>query len=104
MDLGVKFHNRNLILSSKYPMGPHSLGSEKERILVAWIKVSDLLSHATSTVIIPFNIIDLDRPVGLQEVKAPRTSRQSVHKGGKFVCPTYQPPLPPRNIPDTHFR
>jgi len=29
-------------------------------------------------------------------------SRQSVHESGK-VSPTYRPPLPPRNIPGTHF-
>ena len=23
--------------------------------------------------------------------------------GGKFVSPTYRPPLPPRNAPGTHF-
>jgi len=30
-------------------------------------------------------------------------SRQSAHEGGKVVSPTYQPPLPPRNIPGTNF-
>jgi hypothetical protein len=29
--------------------------------------------------------------------------RQSAHDGGKFVSPTYRPPLPPGNIPGTHF-
>jgi len=85
-------------------MDSHSLGSGKERILVAWIKVSHLISHNTIIVDIPFKIIDLDRPVRLHEVKTPRTSRQSVHEGGKFVCPTYQPFLPLGSIPDTHFR
>jgi len=30
-------------------------------------------------------------------------SRQSAHEGGKVVSPTHQPPLPPENIPGTHF-
>jgi len=30
-------------------------------------------------------------------------SRQSAHEGGKVVSSTHQPPLPPGNIPGTHF-
>jgi hypothetical protein len=30
-------------------------------------------------------------------------SRQSAHEGGKDVSPTHWPPLPPGNIPGTHF-
>ena len=30
-------------------------------------------------------------------------SRQSARKGGKVVSPTHRPPLPPRDIPGTHF-
>ena len=30
-------------------------------------------------------------------------SRQSAHEGGKVVGPTHQPPLPPGNMPGTHF-
>ena len=30
-------------------------------------------------------------------------SQQSAHEGGKFVSPTHRPPLPPGNIPGTHF-
>jgi len=30
-------------------------------------------------------------------------SRQSAYKGGKVVSPTHWPPLPPGNIPGTHF-
>jgi hypothetical protein len=29
--------------------------------------------------------------------------RQSTHEGGKVVSPTHWPPLPPGNIPGTHF-
>jgi hypothetical protein len=32
-----------------------------------------------------------------------QTSRQSAHEGGKVVSPMDRPPLPPRNIPGTHF-
>jgi len=30
-------------------------------------------------------------------------SRQSAHEGCKVVCPMHQLPLPPGNIPGTHF-
>ena len=30
-------------------------------------------------------------------------SRHSAHEGGKVVSPMHQPPLPPGNIPGTHF-
>ena len=30
-------------------------------------------------------------------------SRQSQHEYGKVVSPTHRPPLPPGNIPGTHF-
>jgi len=30
-------------------------------------------------------------------------SRQSAHEGGKVVSPMHRPPLPPGNIPGTHF-
>ena len=30
-------------------------------------------------------------------------SRQSALEGGKVVSPKHQPPLPPGNIPGTHF-
>jgi len=33
----------------------------------------------------------------------PQISRQSAHEGGKVVSPKYRPPLPPGNIPGTHF-
>ena len=33
----------------------------------------------------------------------PHISRQLAHEGGKIVSPTHRPPLPPGNIPGTHF-
>jgi hypothetical protein len=45
----------------------------------------------------------MDRPVGLQEVEAPRISGQLAHEGGKVANPTLQLPLPPGDIPGTHF-
>ena len=43
------------------------------------------------------------RPSGLQEVEAPRISRQSAHEGSKAASPTHRPSLPPGKIPGTHF-
>ena len=45
----------------------------------------------------------LERPLGFQEVGAPRTSRHSPLEGGKVDSPTYQPSLPPGMIPGAHF-
>jgi hypothetical protein len=44
---------------------------------------------------------DLDRPWGFQEVEAPRF-QDNLHMNGK-VSLTHRPPLPPGNIPRTHF-
>jgi hypothetical protein len=33
----------------------------------------------------------------------PQISRQSAHEGGTIIIPTHRPPLPPGNIPGTHF-
>jgi hypothetical protein len=46
----------------------------------------------------------LDRPLGLQEVEAPRISIQSAQEGGKVVSPKHQPSLPAGKIPGTHLQ
>jgi len=38
-----------------------------------------------------------------QEVEAPTISKQSAHVVGKVVSPPRRPPLPPGEIPGTHF-
>jgi hypothetical protein len=38
----------------------------------------------------------LDGPLGFQDVKTPRISRQLALEGGKVVSPTHRSPLPPR--------
>jgi len=47
-----------------------------------------------------FNLLEL---LGLQEFEAPRISGQSAHKRVKVVSPKHRPPLPPGDIPGTHF-
>ena len=42
-------------------------------------------------------------PLGLQEVEAPRISRQSAHEGDNVASRTHQPPLSPGDIRGTHF-
>ena len=37
------------------------------------------------------------------EVWGSQISRQAAHKACKFIGPTQRPPLPPGNIPRTHF-
>ena len=36
-------------------------------------------------------------------VRGSQISRQSAHESGKVISPTHCPPLPPGNIPGTHF-
>jgi len=43
-----------------------------------------------------YPITSLDRPLGLQEVEAPRVSRQLAHEGGKAVSPMHQLSFPRR--------
>jgi hypothetical protein len=40
----------------------------------------------------------LDRPLGLQEVKASRMDRKLAHDGGKIVSPGHRPLLPAQEI------
>ena len=42
-------------------------------------------------------------PRGFQEVYALRFSWHSAHEGGEVVSLTHRPPLPPGNVPGTHF-
>jgi hypothetical protein len=45
----------------------------------------------------------LGRPLGYQQVEAPRISTKSVHEGGKVFSAMHRPPLPPGYIPGTHL-
>ena len=46
---------------------------------------------------------DLDRPLGLRDVKYSRIYRHSEHESNKVVSPTHGPSLPPGDISYTHF-
>jgi hypothetical protein len=58
-----------------------------------------LLSYFLRRVKVKLSHTGLDRPLGLQEVEAPRISRQPAHEGGKVVSSTHRPPLPPSRYP-----
>ena len=45
----------------------------------------------------------MDRPVGVNEVEAPRILRQSAHECARAVSPTQRPPLLPREDPCFSF-
>jgi hypothetical protein len=60
----------------------------------------------TSHVIVKSKAIPLQvltGPEGSRRLRLPDLLRQSAHEGGKVVSPTHRPPLPPGNIPGTHF-
>jgi hypothetical protein len=65
------------------------------------IDCSYFLAYVCYCVSYPYT--SLDTPLGLQEVEAPRISRQTVHEGGTIVSCTQLPPLPPEDTPGTHF-
>ena len=46
---------------------------------------------------------DLDWPLGLQKIEAPRISTQLAREGSKVLIPTHRPSLPPGVISGTHI-
>jgi len=59
--------------------------------------------YVNNTVIVAwrsYSATGLDRPLGLQEFKAPRF-QDNRHMSGKVVSPTHRPLLPPRGNPDS---
>jgi hypothetical protein len=45
----------------------------------------------------------LTGPEGSRRLRLPDFIRHLAHEGGKVVSPRHRPPLPPGNIPGTHF-
>jgi hypothetical protein len=50
-----------------------------------------------------YSYTGVDRPLGLQDVVAPRINRKSVHEDCKDINPMHRAPLPPEDIRGTHF-
>jgi hypothetical protein len=80
------------------------------------VQLFSSLSATTPTVLLVLRIIiqrkiringypitGLEWHLGHQELEVPRNSRQSAYEDGKIVSPTHRPPLPPWDIPGTHF-
>jgi hypothetical protein len=51
----------------------------------------------------PIPVLDYGRPKRVAEVQGSQISRELAHEGGNVVNSTNRPPLPPGNIPGTHF-
>jgi hypothetical protein len=45
----------------------------------------------------------VDKTLEVHEFETSRISKQSAHKGSKFVRPTHRPPLLPRHITGSNF-
>jgi hypothetical protein len=64
---------------------------------------SNIQSNIERFILKSYPITGPDRPLGLQDVEAPRISRQLAHEGGRFVNPLHWSPLPPGDIHGTHL-
>jgi len=68
----------------------------KYKYIYKYIYIKWFVSETYTMLIFFINpFISLDRPLGLQEIEAPRISRKLAHKGDTVVSPTDWPPLPP---------
>jgi len=74
------------------------LGHEVENNKTGWGRVGRCRLCST---VIPFQA--WTDPLGLQELVNPENSRQSANEDDKFDGRKHRPPLPPGNIPGTHF-
>jgi hypothetical protein len=75
----------------------------KKKSAIIWIQLTNSWNQWQSA-----NTEKESTAIPLQALWVPggwvsQISRQSVHEDGKFVSPTQRPPLPPGNIPGTHF-
>jgi hypothetical protein len=61
-------------------------------------------SHSVTIINKSYIITGQDRPFWMQEVEAPKISRQSAQGGGKVVSSTHRSRLPPGDTSGTHFR
>jgi hypothetical protein len=74
-----------------------------------WLTSYEIQSCIYRTGTVLCNITGKGKAISLQAWTGPEGSRRlglpdaQTHEGGKVVSPTHRPPLPPGNIPGTHF-
>jgi hypothetical protein len=90
-----------IILSLEYfPHLSAELGPSSRNAYV-WYEIIVTIGHKGKGKAIPLQA--WTDPEVSRRLRLPDLKTKSAHEGGKVVSPTHRPPIPPRNIPGTHF-